>query len=284
MKSVLKAVLLAGFASVALPAVAQLPVAKSAPQPTKIVRLDCGTLAANNVDAFSDTDAYIGQGKPLTSSCYLIKHGDTYMLWDTGLSAAMKGLKLDPKAAFGATVTATIPEQLATLGIKPEQISMIGISHYHFDHTGQAATFPAATLLTGKGDVDALKAGAPGVDAKPLAPWITGASKVEGVVGDKDVFGDGTVRMIDLPGHTPGHHGLLVTLTSGKKILLTGDVTHFRENYDSNGIPSFNTNRADSLASLDRFKALAKNTGATVIIQHDARDVGKLPAFPNWAE
>jgi N-acyl homoserine lactone hydrolase len=92
------------------------------------------------------------------------------------------------------------------------------------------------------------------------------------------------VIMLDLPGHTPGHHGLLVKLKTTGAVLLTGDVAHFHENYDSNGVPSFNVNRADSLASLDRFKKLAANLKATVIIQHDPRDIGKLPVFPAMAK
>lgn len=259
------------------------PVAAK-PGTAKIVRLDCGTMSANDLDAFSDTFAFSGVGKPVTASCYLIKHGDTYLLWDTGLSAALKGKTLDAKLPFDVTLKATIFEQLVTLGVKPEQITLIGISHYHFDHTGQAAAFPGAKLLIGQGDLDALRAGAPGVDAKPLAPWLSGGSKVEGVSGDKDIFGDGSVTMIDLPGHTPGHHGLLVRLAKGGNILLTGDQAHFRENYALNGVPRFNTNRADTLASFDRFKALATNLKATVIIQHDARDIAKLPAFPVWAD
>ena len=67
-------------------------------------------------------------------------------------------------------------------------------------------------------------------------------------------------------------------------VLLTGDLAHFRENYDGNGVPTFNTNRADTLASLDRFKQIAKNLSATVIIQHDPRDIDKLPAFPAAAK
>ncbi len=254
------------------------------PPTVKMVRLDCGSMSANDLDAFSDTYAFTGVGKPITSSCYLIKHGDTYMLWDTGLSAALKGKPLDPKLPFDVTVKTTIVEQLATLGVAPEQIAFVAVSHYHFDHTGQAAAFPAAKLLIGQADLDALRAGAPGVDAKPLAPWITGGAKVEGVSGDKDVFGDGSVTMIDLPGHTPGHHGLMVRLAKGGTILLTGDQAHFRENYAQNGVPRFNTNRADTLASFDRFKALAANLKATVIIQHDMRDLSKLPTFPVWAD
>lgn len=66
-------------------------------------------------------------------------------------------------------------------------------------------------------------------------------------------------------------------------MLLSGDLTHFRENYETDGVPTWNSNRADTLASLNRFKEIARNLRATVIIQHDPRDIGKLPAFPDAA-
>jgi N-acyl homoserine lactone hydrolase len=90
--------------------------------------------------------------------------------------------------------------------------------------------------------------------------------------------------MLNMTGHTPGHHALLVRLKQTGNVLLSGDVTHFRENYASDGVPRWNFNRADSLAALDRFKSIAKNLRATVIIQHDPRDTGKLPAFPAAAK
>jgi len=111
-----------------------------------------------------------------------------------------------------------------------------------------------------------------------------GFGPVEPVTRDKDIFGDGRVVMLDMPGHTPGHHVLLVRLAHMGSVLLSGDQAHFQENYDSNGVPEFNTDRAQTLASFDRFKALAKNLGATVIIQHEPRDLAKLPAFPKAAE
>ena len=82
------------------------------------------------------------------------------------------------------------------------------------------------------------------------------------------------------PGHTPGHHSLLVKLKEMGNVLITGDLSHFHENYDGGGVPTFNTDRAATIASLDRFKKLAANLKATVIIQHDGRDVSRLPAFP----
>jgi N-acyl homoserine lactone hydrolase len=180
----------------------------------------------------------------------------------------------------------SLVDQLAQLKLKPDQIKYVGISHYHGDHIGQVGLFPKSTLLIGKGDWDALTATKPnpGVELAAFANWISGGGKVEPVTLDKDVFGDGTVVMVDTPGHTPGHHSLLVRLNEMGNVLLSGDLAHFRENYERNGVPTFNTDRAATLASLDRVKQIAANLKATVIIQHDPRDIGKLPAFPAAAK
>jgi glyoxylase-like metal-dependent hydrolase (beta-lactamase superfamily II) len=177
-------------------------------------------------------------------------------------------------------------EQLAQLQLKPDQIKYLAISHYHGDHTGQAPSFPKSTLLIGKGDWDVLTSSTPNQSANPapFSNWITGGGKVEPVPVDKDVFGDGTVVMLNMPGHTPGHHSLLVKLKEKGNVLITGDLAHFHENYDNNGVPTFNTNRSETLASFDRFKQIVKNLKASVVIQHDARDIGLLPAFPAAAK
>lgn len=278
MRKLMTVLISAGLAACS-PATAQDPQ-------VQLWRLDCGTVAANDLNVFSDTKAYTGQSKRLTSSCYLIRHDSEYLLWDTGLPAAIKGKPLDPKQSMDATVTLTIREQLAQLGIKPEQITHVGLSHYHFDHSGQLADFPGATLFVGKGDWTVLTTDPAsfGADPAPFAHWISGGGKVVQTTTDKDLFGDASVVMLRLPGHTPGHSGLLVRLKEKGPVLLTGDLAHFTENYESNGVPTFNVNRAETLASLDRFKKLADNLKATVIIQHEPADVGKLPAFPRSAE
>jgi glyoxylase-like metal-dependent hydrolase (beta-lactamase superfamily II) len=168
--------------------------------------------------------------------------------------------------------------------VTPAQVKYVGISHYHGDHTGQASQFLQATLLIGKGDWEVVTDPKQTQLAPAFKPWISGEGKVEPVTGDKDIFGDGSVIMLDTPGHTPGHHSLLVKLKEMGNVLLTGDLAHFHENYESNGVPTFNTNRAETIASLERFKKIAANLKATVIIQHDERDVSKLPAFPAAAK
>lgn len=253
------------------------------PAPLKLWRLDCGEIQVDDLNEYSDTFAYPGQSKRFAVSCYLIQHGASYMLWDTGLSQEDLNRPLQGPNATGETLAKLLPEQLARIKVDPKQIEVIGISHYHYDHMGQAQLFPQARLLIGKGDAQVLRT--PGNPrAKPLAHWINGDGNIEEIGGDKDVFGDGSVLMLDMPGHTPGHHGLLVKLARTGYVLLSGDAAHFRENYVNNGVPSFNFDRAQTLASLERFKALERNLHATLIIQHEPGDLKKLPAFPAFAE
>ena len=261
----------------ALGAGALVSVSAWAQSDVSLWRIDCGTGATPTVvnERFSDTFALPGLKLTFTFSCYLIKHGDDYMVWDTGFA---------PGANANAPKTG-IADYLAQVKVKPEQVKFVGISHYHGDHTGQLAPFTAATLLIGKADWDGITATPPsaGANAAGFKEWIAESRKVEPLTGDKDVFGDGSVVVLRTPGHTPGHSSLLVRLKDKGPVLLTGDLAHFRENYETGGVPSFNFDRAQTVASLARLKSLEANLKATVIIQHDMRDIEKLPAFPTAA-
>ena len=133
---------------------------------------------------------------------------------------------------------------------------------------------------------DAITAPKPmqGANVAGFKHWISGGGKVEPQPADKDVFGDGSVMILRTPGHTPGHQALLVRLKEKGAVLLSGDAAHFHENYQNEGVPGFNYDRAQTIASIQRIKQIEKNLKATVIIQHDPRDIGKLPTAPNAAK
>jgi glyoxylase-like metal-dependent hydrolase (beta-lactamase superfamily II) len=258
-------------------ALASLATAQAAPD-MALTRFERGTpqppVAVNQ--RFSDTYAYGDLKLQFVYSCYLVKHGDEYLLWDTG--HAMTTPNVAPKVS--------LVDLLAKLELKPDDIKYVGISHYHGDHTGQVSSFPKATLLIGQREWDAISSPKPaeGVNFKPFETWLKGEGKVEPLPADKDVFGDGSVIILNTPGHTPGHRSLLVKLPQMGNVLITGDAAHFHENYETDGVPAFNYDRAQTVASLERLKKVAANLKATVIIQHDARDVEKLPTFPASAK
>ena len=240
-----------------------------------LTRLDCGTPTIKDFDKFfSDKPGLYPPGpREITDSCYLIQHGDQQMIWDTGFPASWKGQNKD-LGDLTVRVDKTLAEQLNQLGLKPADVDIVGISHMHSDHTGQAAEMPQAELLIGKADFDQTK----GKD-DPFGPWRKNGAKVRAVTSDTDVFGDGSVVALHLPGHTPDHLALLVKLASGP-VLLSGDIYHSREAREKRGVPPFNTSREQTLRSMDKFEKVAKETGATVVIQHEPRDIALLPAFP----
>ena len=276
LKKLLIAALLAASAAAAP---AQAPKAE-----LELWRLDCGDFVMKRFGAwFSDTFQYPPGARALVGSCYLVRHGTDYLLWDTGMSDKLIGNPIDNDQQT-MSLKRSVSDQLKQIGVRPDQVGTVGISHYHGDHTGQARHFPGARLVIGKADWDAIRSDERRKEQRDeLGPWQGEGAKVEPVSGDLDIFGDGSVIMLALPGHTPGHSGLLVRLASGP-VLLSGDQYHFTEAVKNRGVPAFNSNRADTLASHDRFDRIAANTRAKVIIQHEPADIDKLPAFPQSAK
>lgn len=264
---------------------APVAAAQEATPDLEMWRLDCGAIQLADLGIFSDTGDYAGEEFRMTSSCYLIRNGQEYLLWDTGLPAALIEQPAAPDTDPLPVLTTTIGDQLAQIGVTPQQIQRIGISHYHFDHMGQAADFPDATMLIGANDWQALQGDHAPYGAEPglAQPWLDGGN-VQPLSADTDVFGDGSVTVLRLPGHTPGSTGLLVRLPQTGPVLLSGDLLHVREQIANRGVPPFNTDRADTLASVDRLTQMAENLDARLIIQHDPRDIEKLPSFPESAK
>lgn len=248
----------------------------------RLWRLDCGTMVIEDIGYFSDAFAYEGQAATISNGCYLIQHGSRHLLWDAGLPLETLG---NTTAQDGWTehLDTTLSAQLESLGLRPQDIEFIGISHFHGDHVGQAGEFAAATLLIGSSDEAWLRARPPGNALRRLAAWFEGDATMIAHEGDHDVFGDGRVVILSMPGHTPGHSALLVRLAETGPVLLTGDLFHFRREVGKRNVSRWNTSRADTLASIERFESIVANLDATVIVQHEPDDIGRLPAFPEAA-
>ncbi len=271
----------------ALPATAEKN--KSNNETTKLYRLDCGNINVSDLNVFSDTMAYVGKTKELVASCYIIKHGDKILLWDTGLPDSMVDQAVQ-NGPFHLSKSETITQQLAKLELTPNDVTHVAISHAHFDHAGTLGLFSESTLIIQKEEFDFVKnnpedAANSFMPAENFTHFFNDENKgqLNLLNGDVDIFGDGVAQAIKLPGHTPGHMALLLNLKSGS-VILSGDQWHFDENHDNNGVPSFNFDRADTLGSSDKLNAIIKNTNATLIIQHEPKDKTELPELPNYLE
>jgi glyoxylase-like metal-dependent hydrolase (beta-lactamase superfamily II) len=161
-----------------------------------------------------------------------------------------------------ATRATTLAAQLAGIDVKPADIAWVAVSHTHGDHVGNVDLFPQSTLLIQRAELD--WAFAPG---KP--PPFRLERPTRALAGDLDVFGDGSVTILSTPGHTPGHQSLLVRLPRTGWVVLSGDLAHFRDNWDNRRVASMNTSAEQTRASLARVAQVLAEKRAQLWINHD---------------
>jgi glyoxylase-like metal-dependent hydrolase (beta-lactamase superfamily II) len=222
--------------------------------------MDCGHNAATDQSRWSP-GVNIGKPIELSDNCYLIRHGAEWLLWDTGYPDAVAD-KPTTTPVGTATRQKTLAAQLAEIGVKPADIRFVAVSHTHGDHVGNVDMFPESTLLIQKAEVD--WAFAP--DKRPPFKAERPMRKLE---GDLDVFGDGSVTILATPGHTPGHQSLLVQLPKTGWVILSGDLAHFKDNWDNRRVASMNTSAEETQASLKRVAELLAAKNAQLWINHD---------------
>ena len=175
--------------------------------------------------------------------------------------------------------------QLAAAGYRPSDVTYLALSHYHSDHTANANAFAAATWIVQKGDHDWMFAEKPQGIIQPASySALRNGRKRILDNEDFDVFGDGTVRIISAPGHTPGHQVLFVRLPKRGPVLLGGDLYHYPEERTTGRIPTFEYDADQSRAARAKVEALLKETRAELWIEHDIATHEKLPKAPGYVE
>lgn len=277
--------LCAGFAlalGVALPAAAS---AAEAPL-IRVYAIDCGRADFQDMGMFADTGEYDGKPGHIVDPCFLIRHPQGTLLWDTGLGDGIAAHK-DGVAVDGGIhlyVDHTLVDQLKQIGLAPDDVNLLAFSHFHFDHTGNANLFPHATWIINEKELAWATATPTPFAAAPESFSAYKNAKTRMIAGDTDVFGDGSVRILAAPGHTPGHQVLELKLKKAGVVILGGDLYHTRANREFHRVPPINTERADTLASIDRIERIVKNTHARFVIQHAPEDFAALPRFPAYLE
>jgi N-acyl homoserine lactone hydrolase len=213
-------------------------------------------------------------------NCYLLKHAQGWMLWDTGVADAIAAMPDGQKPADARAThwkrPKTLVSQLQQLGLTPNDIKYVAVSHSHPDHIDNVDLFPQATLLVQKAEYEWP---APNQTARFKAQ--PSAMKLE---GDKDVFGDGSVTIVSTPGHTPGHQSLLVKLPKTGALLLSGDAVHFQANWEHRRVPAINASPEQTTASMQRMADILKKENATLWINHDKAQRDRLKLAPEFHE
>lgn len=249
--------------------------------PPKLYVFDCGVIRHTTITQYGlgddDTDV-----RDLFVPCYLIEHGDQKLLWDGGLPLEYAGQpEFQWDEVHRVVYERSVIDQLADLGIRPDDVDFVAFSHFHIDHNGAANAFADSHHLIQRAEHEAAFAEE---DINPLfVPALYDKLKDADMTvldGDHDVFGDGHVEIISAPGHTPGHQVLFVDLAQYGPLVLSGDLYHFEKSRKVRAVPAFNTAPAQTLESFDKVEALLEARDATLWIEHSKALADSLRKSP----
>jgi glyoxylase-like metal-dependent hydrolase (beta-lactamase superfamily II) len=198
---------------------------------------------------------------------YLVVAGKERILIDTGLHPGLAespaehyGIS-DALAMFEFELQASIAEQ-----VDLETITRVVLTHLHFDHASALSLLPdSLPVVLQRREWEAAH------DPKAIernfympADYAPIVDRVVLVDGDYDLLGDGSVRLLSTPGHTPGHQSVMVE----ERVVIGGDVSHFSTGFDDHRFPMFADDFDAQAASAERLRAL-RDGGMIVRPGHD---------------
>jgi glyoxylase-like metal-dependent hydrolase (beta-lactamase superfamily II) len=172
--------------------------------------------------------------------------------------------------------------QLRQLGIAPKSVRYVVQTHLHIDHTGALGHFSDATVIVHARELDAARTAErprdhgyvredfdrAGLDWRPLE-------------GELDLFGDGTIRLLQTPGHSAGHMSLLLELGETGPVLLTADAVDDLSQWDGRRALRVLCSRNDAKRSLERLHELVRETDPLVVFGHDPDNWSRLRHAPD---
>ena len=223
---------------------------------------------------------------------FLIKHPKGNVVIDGGNAIETA---IDKRGHWGDVVEAYDPimnshetcvEQCRSVGVAPEDVRYVLQSHLHLDHSGAVGRFPKAQYIVQRAEYEYafnphwFSAGAyiradfdrPGLDWKFLGGEYT---------DNYDLFGDGTIRMIFTPGHSPGHQSFLVTLPNTGPVLLTIDAAYTLDHWEDKALPGLVCSSVDAANSVAKLKKIAEDTGSLLVTGHDPDNWKTFKKAPN---
>ena len=240
--------------------------------------LDCGLAHAPDQSRWSP-GVNVGKALDVSDNCYLIKHAQGWMMWDTGIDDAVADMPngLPPPARASTVWTQADHARCAARRAWRETVRhqvRRGVAHAR-------RPCPAMSKCSRRPCCWCRKPNTNG--PTPTSRRASSRSiRLTKLSGDHDVFGDGSVMIVSTPGHTPGHQSLMVKLPKAGVVILGGDVVHFKENWDNRRVPGMNTDKEQSSASMQRVADLMAQNKAELWINHDmaqSKTMKRPPAF-----
>jgi N-acyl homoserine lactone hydrolase len=260
----------------------------------KVHVLDCGAMSCDltwlllkpgrSIRPRSQKDKPV-EWYPCTTHAVLVETDEGTMLWDTSCPRDWEtrweptGLQeFFPYDQVGDEQYLDV--RIGQLGLSPEQIDTVVLSHLHFDHAGNVRAFAetGARLVCNDKEKE-FAFGFDGVFAGAHLKTDYEGLEFETVAGDTEYLPG--VTLIEAPGHTPGTMAMKVDLAETGTMIFTSDAVYMGDSYGPPATPAAIVNDLSAwYASVEKLRGLAERTNATVVFGHDAEQLRSLRLAP----
>lgn len=207
----------------------------------------------------------------LPVSCALLRHKSGNVLFDTGCHPS---IAVDAEPRWGKLASIMVPiggaqdnvvDQLRCTGLGPNDVDVVVCSHLHPDHCGCNTLFPRATVLCQRVEIEAARRD--GAVAQGYLP-VEFDRDMTALDGEHDVFGDGRIVLLPMPGHTPGMMCAAVALDRDGAFLLASDAVSVMASLDQDYAPRNTVDVPAQMRTLAEIRRL-RDAGSTILCGHD---------------
>ena len=221
--------------------------------------------------------------EPLPIHLWIVRHDGRVILVDTGETASANNV---PFARFHVTPDEELPGALTGIGLALADVDQVVLTHMHSDHVDGAIHVGGPVLVhdeelafsrsaSARFFQKALRQPIPKANFQPLA-------LTDGPFGaferSKALTGDGRIRAVATPGHTPGHISVLCVDDDGRHVLLAGDATDTLEQLHARRHDAVGPKPAVSVATIDSILAHARDHPTVYLPSHDPDTATRLAA------
>jgi N-acyl homoserine lactone hydrolase len=297
---VLRSILVASIAVLAVPVLAQQKQQQQKPAATQQHAAAQGA-QGTRLYVFTSGSLTFGKGGlqqgatgdiTVPVGFYYIKHPKGGVLFDCGNND--KTIQ-DPAGWWGPlakglglkmTADDAIDVQLNKIGVHPNDVKFVILGHLHLDHAGNMQKFPNATFLIQNDELAAAGWPETGYSVFYIPGDFAEAKgyKIVRLSGNWDLFGDKSIEIIRAPGHTPGSQFAVVRLPKTGTVVLTSDTAYLKENLEKNLTPGVGGawSPAGLYEGYQKIRLIRDAEGASIFFAHDPevfKATKKAPEF-----
>jgi glyoxylase-like metal-dependent hydrolase (beta-lactamase superfamily II) len=220
--------------------------------------------------------------EPMPIHCWAIEHEGRLLLVDTGEVATARNV---PFSRFEVTREQELPGAMAAVGLSPQDVSEVVLTHHHGDHV-DGLSHVRAPVRINDGELTFLASTLPRVMRRVLRQPLPDGFAPEPFALDGGPFGafarsralsdDGRVVVVETPGHTPGHVSVICVDDSGRHVMLAGDATDSLEQLKARRADAIGPDPKVHVATLDTILAHCAEHATVYLPSHDPESAARL--------